>query len=272
MRSSSLLCFMAMSLWMATSWATEPLPKSAPIPGGIVILPLNTAEPLEVIFAGHRVMTITHSQNYALVGIPLATKPGIYNILIHETQAHTSQLSFSIKPHRYLSQYLQIKNTRLVSPAPQDVKRIVKEQAFINRLKTTWTARQAPDMQFAWPVQGRISSSFGLQRFYNRQPRAPHAGLDIAAPLNTPVKAPANATVLATGNFLFSGNTVYLDHGQGLLSMYGHLNSIAVQPGQEVKRGQLLGRVGQTGRATGPHLHWAVILNTAFIDPALFLS
>ncbi|MGB5679062.1 MAG: M23 family metallopeptidase, partial [Gammaproteobacteria bacterium] len=116
-----------------------------------------------------------------------------------------------------------------------------------------------------------ISSVFGLRRFFNEQERNPHTGLDIAAPEGTDIKTAADGIVIEAGDFFFSGNMVYVDHGQGLISLYAHLSRIDVKPGDSLRRGDILGAVGQTGRVTGAHLHFAVIANGVLVDPLYFL-
>jgi murein DD-endopeptidase MepM/ murein hydrolase activator NlpD len=121
------------------------------------------------------------------------------------------------------------------------------------------------------PTPGVRSSSFGLRRVFNGQARAPHGGMDIAAAAGTPVVAPAAGRVIDTGDYFFNGNTVWIDHGAGLLSMLCHLSAIDVRPGDAVESGQRVGAVGATGRVTGAHLHWSLSLNRTMVDPELFV-
>lgn len=251
------------------------LPKPDTVPGGIAVIPLASrvdSEPY-VTFEGQRVMVISQpGGNYAIVGIPLSAKPGTYQISLHGKEGRAVQQAFTVHAKTFPTQYLTIKNKRKVNPNPQDLQRIEREHLVISKIKNTWTADKSPMFNFGWPLKGRISSEFGLQRIYNGEPRSPHAGLDIAAPMGTPIKSPAAGRVIGTGHFFYSGNTVYVDHGQGLISMYGHMSKINVKLGQAVNTGTVLGLVGQTGRATGPHLHWGVLLNKTLIDPRLLVQ
>jgi murein DD-endopeptidase MepM/ murein hydrolase activator NlpD len=121
------------------------------------------------------------------------------------------------------------------------------------------------------PVSGRRSGSFGLRRIINGNARSPHSGMDIAAPEGTPIAAPRAGRVIDVGEYLFLGRIVVLDHGQGLLSLYAHLSETNAALGEAVAAGAIIGKIGMTGRVTGPHLHFSVYLNTAAVDPALFI-
>jgi len=150
--------------------------------------------------------------------------------------------------------------------------RITQERPRIRNALKHWQEADDVPYKFIAPVKGKKSSSFGLKRFFNKQARRPHSGMDIAAPQGTEIVAPAPGTVIESGNFFFNGNSVFIDHGQGLVTMYSHMDKITVKPGDKVKTGQTIGKVGMTGRVTGPHLHWGVSLNNARVDPQLFLD
>ena len=159
----------------------------------------------------------------------------------------------------------------MVEPSAEDLVRIERETGIIRAVFTTWSDLPLKSLQFRLPVQGRISSIFGLRRFFNNEPRQPHSGIDIAAPSGAPVVAPLAGIVVESGEYFFNGKTIFLDHGQGLVSMFNHLSRILVERGKRVETGEKIGEVGMTGRVTGPHLHWTVSLNNSRIDPELFL-
>ena len=264
----------ALLLLLPTLCRGDLLPQASPVPGGIAEIAVgNTKEPApKVYYDKRRVLVTPHGDQWlALVGIPLDAAVGMQRIVVERPQG-PEQVFFAIADKHYPEQRLTIKNKRMVDEmTPEDLKRIEAEKQEMARIKDTWSEGDV-DTNFAAPVDGRLSSLFGLKRYFNNQARNPHNGLDIAASTGTDILAPASGTVIGSGNYFFNGNTVFLDHGQGLLSAYLHMSEIAVQVGQQVQQGQRIGAVGATGRVTGPHLHWIVYLNKETIDPALFIS
>jgi len=248
------------------------LPKESAVPGGIVILPINTLEKPDVTFYERKVMVLGEPDNWqAIIGIPLSAKVGTHSVSIVSGDVKTS-MQFDINNKEYEAQYLTIKDKRKVNPYKEDMDRIIREKKIIGQAKAYWRATDQVALSFIKPTEGPYSSPFGLKRFFNDQPRNPHSGLDIAAPKGAPIVAPADGIVVNIGNYFFNGNTVFLDHGQGLITMYCHMDSISIEEGKEVKTGDKIGEVGLTGRVTGAHLHWSVILNNTTVDPILFLN
>jgi len=247
-------------------------PQPSPVPGGIVLLPLNNNhKPGTARYKNRKLAVVSDNKNqYLLIGLSLSTKPGTHYIDIENKLGKTEKLSFNVKSKTYKAQYLTIKNKRKVNPYEKDMQRILSEKKRKANAKKKWTA-DSTHADFTVPVDGRISSIFGLRRFFNDQARRPHSGLDIAAPQGTPIKAVESGTVIESGDFFFSGNMVYLDHGQGLISLYAHMHTIKVQAGDKIEKGQVIGTVGETGRVTGPHLHLAIIANQSLVDPLQFL-
>ena len=160
-----------------------------------------------------------------------------------------------------------------VNPPPEIAARIAREQAQVVAARARDDAREDYAQPFIWPVRGRISGRFGNQRIYNNTPKSPHSGMDIAVPQGTPVKAPAAGVVtFAAPDLYLTGGTVLLDHGHGVSSNFLHLSRLDVRVGDRVEQGQVIGAVGMTGRATGPHLHWGMNWFEVRIDPLLVLE
>jgi murein DD-endopeptidase MepM/ murein hydrolase activator NlpD len=266
----ALLLLLAMILTLSIPAGAAP--EQALVPGGIAIISLQDYTPdTSVSFDGRKTTVFKHDDAwYALAGIPLQAKPGKYSFQIRHKDGSVKTRKVDVIGKKYKEQHLTIKNKRKVNPNKTDMERISKERVRKRAAKNHWSATY-PDIDFVWPVGGEISSIFGLRRFFNEQERNPHTGLDIAAAEGTPVLAAADGTVIETGDFFFSGNMVYVDHGQGLISLYAHLSRIDVMPGDRLKRGDVLGAVGQTGRVTGAHLHFAVLTNGVLVDPLYLL-
>ena len=210
----------------------------------------------------------------ALVGIALSTTPGTARITVQaDGSSALRQLDFTVEPKLYPVQKLKVAPGK-VDLSDADEARYARERAHMAAVLATFTEPlpHPAVLRMAAPVAGRRSSSFGLRRVFNGQARNPHSGMDIAAAAGTPVLSPFPGRVIDTGDYFFGGNTVWLDHGGGLLSMVGHLSAIHAKLGDVVNVGDRLGLVGATGRATGPHLHWGVVLNRKMVDPALFLA
>lgn len=271
-----LLLLLASSANAATAAPAELILRHSPVPGGIAIvelLPLANAERPQVKYQNKRVMVIRDAERWkAIVGIPLETEPGSQALEVARDGADALHVSFTVSPKTYETQRLTIKEKRMVEPSAADLRRIAKESDLIKTALQKFREATNVTLNFVAPVEGRLSSPFGLRRFFNDQPRKPHSGLDLAAPKGTPIKAPGDGEVIAVGKYFFNGNTVILDHGQGLISMYSHMDRIIVKEGQSVAQGAPLGTVGMTGRVTGPHLHWTVSLNDTRVDPLLLFS
>jgi murein DD-endopeptidase MepM/ murein hydrolase activator NlpD len=266
------ICFCSFCLFAVLSGNVLALPQQALVPGGIAILALPDYQPGTVIkFDGKRVAVFQeHSHWYAIAGISLNARPGEYKFTLKHKDGTRRIEKIRVNAKEYPEQHLTIKNKHKVDPDARDMIRISKEYLRKVHARKVWS-NTTPEVDFIWPAHGPISSLFGLRRFFNGEERKPHNGLDIAAPEGQPVKAAADGTVIDCGSFFFSGNMIYLDHGQGIISLYAHLSRIDVKPGDVVKQGQVIGEVGQTGRATGPHLHFAVFANQTLIDPLFML-
>ncbi len=249
-------------------WLLPTLAPADAVPGGLyAYAPVAPAS--QVRFDNRRVLVVDGT---ALVGIPLSAAPGTHSLTITEPSGVSVSHQFEVVAKQYPEQRLTIANTKMVNPDPEDLERIRSESAQMREQYLSFTATLQQLRPFLKPLEGVTSSPFGRRRILNDQPRSPHSGLDIAADQGTPVSAPAPARVALTGDFYFNGKTVFLDHGQGLVTMYCHLSEISVEPGDRVLRGATIGLVGATGRATGPHLHWSVSLNGNRVDPELVIS
>lgn len=253
----------------ATVW-----PHPSQVPGGVARLSLGPAATRPKAFAGDVPLLVLGDaiEWTALVGIPLSATPGDASIAVRAEGHAERQITYTVAAKQYREQRLTVA-PRTVDLAPEDQARYERERDHQATVIATLTdMRPDASLQMRVPVPGRRSSSFGLRRVFNGQSRNPHSGMDIAAGTGTPVLAPLPGKVIDTGDYFFNGGTVWMDHGGGLLTMYCHLSRVDVKVGDVLKTGEQLAAVGATGRVTGPHLHWSVMLNRAMVDPALFIA
>lgn len=253
--------------------AAVDLPQHRSVPGGVAVIELGPAsEPPRVSLDTVPVLVVGDPSRWtAVVGIALAAKPGARELVIRRAGAADVRQSFLIEPATYPEQRLTVAPGK-VDLSKQDIARYERERVHLAEVAATLSDTTPASLRLRQPTAGPRSSSFGLRRIFNGQPRSPHSGMDIAAPTGAPVIAAAAGRVIDTGDYFFNGKTVWLDHGRGLLTMYCHLSDISVKPGDLLAAGDVLGAVGATGRVTGAHLHWSVSLNRAMVDPALFLE
>ena len=250
-----------------------PLPQTSLVPGGVYVLPIestSTQAPV-VTLDGQRAMVLRSNAHWvAVVGLPLSEKPGRLTVLVRDGVAPEKTVGFDITDKHYVTQSLKVAPGK-VDLSKEDEERVNREIPHIKATVATFSDTAPTTLRLRQPIPGVRSSSYGMRRIFNNEPRSPHTGMDIAAPTGTPVKAPAAGRVIDTGDYFFNGNTVFIDHGEGLITMYCHLSEIDVKSGQSVTTGEVIAKVGATGRVTGPHLHFGVALNATFVDPALFL-
>ena len=270
--------FLMLPAWGLASAAAPPAqatvwPNALQVPGGVARLSLGPAATRPVAHAGDVPVLVLGDviEWTAVVGIPLAAAPGPASISVQTEGGARRRVAYTIAPKKYQEQRLNVA-PGTVDLSPENEARHERERAHQASVMATFTEAPAPSLLMQVPTPGRRSSSFGLRRVFNGQSRNPHSGMDIAAATGTPVVSPLPATVIDTGDYFFNGNTVWLDHGGGLLSMMCHLSATDVKTGDVLKTGERLGGVGATGRVTGPHLHWGVMLNRTMVDPALFFE
>jgi murein DD-endopeptidase MepM/ murein hydrolase activator NlpD len=274
LQGAVLACLLAWGLTVAAAASTTDSslaqsvdPKNTVVPGGIYRwTPLAGAT--DIRFNNRPVMRL---RDQILVGIPLNHPLGAAN-LAYVLSGEDASHSFSVVDKAYTEQHITLQNREMVNPNPEQLARIRGESRRQRALYLQHSDAPPPTAGFIQPLQGRISSLFGHRRFFNGQARNPHSGLDIAAPTGSEIRAPAAAEVTLVDDLYYNGKTIFLDHGQGLITMYCHLSESLVTEGERVEQGEVIGLVGATGRVTGPHLHWSVSLNGYRVDPQSMMA
>jgi murein DD-endopeptidase MepM/ murein hydrolase activator NlpD len=244
------------------------------VPGGVALLQLGSSgdKPPAANADGAQVMVLNDRGVWlAVLGIPLSATLGEHTLNIRDADGTARELSYTVGPKQYAEQKLTVAPSQ-VDLSAKDLERVKGEQQKLHAALATFSMALPKSLVLLPPAAGIRTSSFGLRRVFNGEGRNPHSGMDIAVPSGTPVLAAAEGRVVDTGSYFFNGNSVLVEHGQGLVTMYCHLSQIGVKVGEHVHRGQQIALSGATGRVTGPHLHFGVALNRAFVDPALFLT
>ena len=247
-------------------------------PGEVVVLsisPRSPSGPLRVRAFGKELTAYQDGDGWrAIIGIDLGTKPGTYPVHVESgVPGGRAQATYELRvePKMFRTRRLTV-DEAFVTPPASELPRIEKEAATLAATFAASSPARLWTMPFARPVPHEANSAFGTRSILNGKRRTDHGGADFLSPAGTPIGAPNAGRVALAQNLYFSGNTVIIDHGLGMFSMLAHLSRIDVQPGDAVTAGQRIGLVGATGRITGPHLHWAVRINNARVDPLSLLA
>jgi len=265
------------SLAARISWIPE-----NPKQGDVVLLSLALPEGVRLREGSFRSKPILFFPNpeqagalHAILGVDASREPGNYEVKITiESASHPKGavqiVEMVVHPGNFKEERLTLPDS-MVNLSKESLERVRKDQRSISSLWPKATGERLWEGAFLIPVEGKPGSPFGLRRWINNEPRNFHTGMDFKAPEKTPVLASNKGRVALVGDFFFSGNSVFLDHGQGLYTMYFHLSGIKVKTDEIVQKGEVIGWVGMTGRATGPHLHWGVRLGGERVDPVALI-
>jgi murein DD-endopeptidase MepM/ murein hydrolase activator NlpD len=264
---------LASALALAASLAALPARADVSLKGTIEqgALVVGKTEPhARVTLDGDRIMV--SSNGYFAIGFDRDHGKSA-KLVVATPDGKTETKNLVVASRAWAIQSIKGVAPKYVTPPPEEIARIKREQALKAASRPRDTDEEWFAEKFIWPAKGPISGVFGSQRIFNGEPRNPHYGVDVAAPAGAPIVAPADGIVrLAEPDMFFEGGLVFIDHGQGVVSQMMHMSRVDVKAGQRVHRGELIGAVGKTGRATGPHLHWGMLWRGAHIDPSLLVD
>lgn len=262
---------------------------SAPISsqGSILLLQVRSRKPLSEVSAEWNSKNVPFWQTTAtspdssqasasdlreaILGVDLEKAPGTYQVIVHVESADgkpaSCTLQVPVRAGKFATERLQV-GKEFVEPSPEEIKRANEERDKLRAIFDQVTPEKLWSGDFRVPLDGvTTGGNFGKRRILNGQPGSPHSGVDFPSPTGTPIHAAQNGRVALAQELFFSGNTVVVDHGLGVYTFYGHLSEIDVKVGDELQSGQVLGKVGATGRVTGPHLHWGMTVERARVNP-----
>jgi len=214
-------------------------------------------------------------ESFALVELDLGLEPGTYLMKVYikkkDGQGEYIQKKIPVSVKKFPLKKLWVEE-KFVTPPPSVRERIKKEAGILNQVFRAVTPQWLGEEEFVLPSSGKVIPNFGERRIYNNKPRSSHSGVDISSPYGTPIRASNSGKVVLARDLYFAGNTVIIDHGLGLFTLYCHFSRIKAKRGELVSKGTIIGEVGATGRVTGPHLHWGVRLLKSRVDPFSLLS
>ncbi len=250
-------------------------------PGEVIQVKISASVPLRrghLRFAGNKYVCWRDDRTGALLsylGLDLGLKPGAYSVaavaLTEEGSLLEAHREFHLLTKEFPVKRLRVED-KYVTPPAEVMERIRTESALLNSVFSICTEEWLGEGSFVLPTDGEAAPNFGERRYFNDQPRSPHSGIDISSPMGTPVRASNSGRVVLAAELYFAGNTVVVDHGLGVISFYGHFSKLRTARGAWVRKGDVIGEVGNTGRVTGPHLHWSVRIGGSRVDPLSLLS
>lgn len=266
-RALLFLAAFAAMLWAVSAEAGSLTLDGKRVQGGLMI---GRTEPGTVVMFDGRTVRVSPAGDF-VIGFTRDAGPTAVLELRYADGSRREE-ALSVEPRKYDIQRIDGLPPKMVTPPPEVQARIKRENQLIKAARDRDTAAEYFLKGWIWPAKGRISGVYGSQRILNGEPRQPHYGVDIAAPVGTPVVSPSDGVVtLVQKDLYYTGGTIIIDHGHGLSSAFLHMQDVAVKKGQKVRQGDRIGTIGKTGRASGPHLDWRMNLFDARIDPALLV-